>query len=304
MRFWLVAVVAYHALPLLFDVIAWRRLFIPPAPGWGRIALARWVGEGVNSVLPIPHLGEFLRARAVRSADHDGVAAAASVLADITLGFSSQILFIVLGLALFALHAGADVLASALAATTVLALLATGFYAAQRLGLLTLIAEKMSGWLNGESGFAGGAAFRRLDATLNRIYRRPGPVFVGLAWHFAGWIVGAGEIWLVLRALGTGIGAADAIALESLSQAARSLAFVIPAGLGVQDGALMVLAMQTGVPADLALTLALVKRCRELALGLPALVACYVLEKKAWRRRRGAAAALKSRRARSRPPRR
>ena len=90
-------------------------------------------------------------------------------------------------------------------------------------------------------------------------------------WRFAGWIVGAGEIWIALVALGRPAGLADCLILESLSQAARTVAFAIPAGLGVQDGALILLAAQLGFGGEVGLALSLVKRCREIALGIPAL---------------------------------
>ena len=93
----------------------------------------------------------------------------------------------------------------------------------------------------------------------------------------AGWVAGAGEAWLALRLLGHPIGIAEAIALESLSQGARAAAFVIPGGLGVQDGSLMLLGLQLGLGAEAGLALSLVKRFRELALGLPALAAGYLL---------------------------
>ncbi|HUC69490.1 MAG TPA: hypothetical protein VMA53_28990 [Stellaceae bacterium] len=63
--------------------------------------------------------------------------------------------------------------------------------------------------------------------------------------------------------------------LESLSQAARTAAFAISGGLGVQDGALL-LAMQLGLGAEAGLALSLAKRCRELALGAPLLLTGYI----------------------------
>ena len=65
--------------------------------------------------------------------------------------------------------------------------------------------------------------------------------------------------------------------LESLSQAARTAAFAIPGGLGVQDGALLLLCAQIGLGAETGLALSLAKRCRELVLGLPGLLAGYVI---------------------------
>jgi uncharacterized membrane protein YbhN (UPF0104 family) len=60
--------------------------------------------------------------------------------------------------------------------------------------------------------------------------------------------------------------------LESLGQAVRAGAFVVPGALGVQEGAFMLLGRALGIPPETALALSLSKRCRELLFGLPGLV--------------------------------
>ncbi len=56
------------------------------------------------------------------------------------------------------------------------------------------------------------------------------------------------------------------------------------AGLGMQDGALVLLCSQLGIGAEGALALALVKRFREVAIGLPGLIAGSVIQTRRWRR--------------------
>jgi uncharacterized membrane protein YbhN (UPF0104 family) len=110
------------------------------------------------------------------------------------------------------------------------------------------------------------------------LYGRRAAVASAALWRLAGWVAGAGETWLILYAFGHRVSLAEAIMLESLSQAARTAAFVIPGGLGVQDGALLVLCAQLGLGSEIGLALSLAKRCRELALGVPALLAGYVIQ--------------------------
>lgn len=55
--------------------------------------------------------------------------------------------------------------------------------------------------------------------------------------------------------------------IEGLSNALRTAAFLLPAGLGVQKGTLLVLAGWIGVPPSHALALALIERGRELVVG-------------------------------------
>ena len=78
--------------------------------------------------------------------------------------------------------------------------------------------------------------------------------------------------------MGLSSSAAEALLLESLSLAARSAAFPIPSGWGAQEAALIAVAAVTGLPAETALALGLVKRAREFAIGLPGLAAWAIAE--------------------------
>jgi len=277
LRWWLVAAILFHAVPLWLDVVAWHRLFAAP-PGLAVLFGIRWIAEGVNGLLPVPHLGELLRADLVRRITRPGEAGA-SVVVDVTLGVATQVLFAAVGLGLFALVAGGSpVLRGLFLATGVLSAGALTFYLLQRSGLFALAATVIRRWSAQARRRFNIDDARALDGRVRALYARRAGLFSSAIWRFAGWVVGAGEIWLILYGLGQPIGLAEAIMLESLSQAARTAAFAIPGGLGVQDGALLVLCAQLGITPEIGLALSLAKRCRELALGLPALAAGYVIQ--------------------------
>lgn len=85
-------------------------------------------------------------------------------------------------------------------------------------------------------------------------------------------ISGFFEIWFVLRILGHPIEIKSALIMESLTQAVRHLAFVVPAGIGVQEAGLIAFGQALGVSSDLALTVSLAQRIREGICGVPCLV--------------------------------
>ena len=66
--------------------------------------------------------------------------------------------------------------------------------------------------------------------------------------------------------------------LESLGQAARSTGFAIPGALGVQEGGFLVVGLQLGIPGEVALGVSLVKRVRDVLLGLPGLASWKLAE--------------------------
>lgn len=276
LRGWLLVVIAFHAAPLLLDVLSWHRLFLEP-PSLLALLRIRWIGEGVNGLFPVPHLGELLRAEMARRIARHGEAGA-SVVVDVTLGIVTQVLFAALGLALFSMLAIDSLLSRALLfATAILLVGAFSFYLLQRAGMFALIASVVGRWSDRLQGLLDTDEARALDERVRALYGRRRDVLVAGIWRLVGWVAGAGEIWLILEGLGHPVDFAAAVMLESLSQVARAAAFAIPGGLGVQDGVLLLLCAQLGLDAETALALSLAKRCRELALGLPALFAGYVI---------------------------
>jgi hypothetical protein len=53
---------------------------------------------------------------------------------------------------------------------------------------------------------------------------------------------------------------------------------MLPGGLGAQEGGIMAAALILGIAPDLALAVALLKRARELAYGVPGLIAWSILD--------------------------
>ena len=67
--------------------------------------------------------------------------------------------------------------------------------------------------------------------------------------------------------------------------AIRSVAFLVPNAVGVQEGAYILLGASFGLTPEMALALSLLKRARDLTLGLPAIASWQWLEGgRLWRR--------------------
>ncbi len=58
----------------------------------------------------------------------------------------------------------------------------------------------------------------------------------------------------------------------------RSAAFIVPNALGVQEGAYAVLAPLFGVGAEFGLAVSLLKRARDIAIGVPVLLIWQAVE--------------------------
>ena len=265
-----------HLVTLLADTLGWRALLQPARrPALLSLLRKRWIWASINSLLPVAQLGgEFVRARLLARSGTPGAAAGASVVVGLTAGLMTQALFAALGLALM-LHlaghrAGLGGLTSGLA---LLGLVLAGFVAAQRYGLFALLARPIARLAHGPAwqGLAGGAA--ALDAEIALRYRRGLTLARCAAWRGMGWLAGGLELWLAFRVLGRPVGLAQALALESLGQAVRSAGFLVPGGLGVQEGGILLGGVWLGLAPETVLAAALLKRAREIVYGLPGLLA-------------------------------
>jgi uncharacterized membrane protein YbhN (UPF0104 family) len=87
--------------------------------------------------------------------------------------------------------------------------------------------------------------------------------------HFVAWAMGGAQLWMGGQALGIHIGLFQSIVMESVAYAGRAVLAFIPAGLAMQEGALIVGGLLFGFRPDQSLALALLFRLRDIVFGLP-----------------------------------
>jgi putative membrane protein len=253
----------------------WRTLFArEKRPAFAPLTRARWIGEAINTLLPVAQVGgELARARMATRLGVSGAEAGATVAVDFTLGLLTQLLYALAGVVLLVQMKGFGAEARGVSLALVVAALALGgFFLAQRLkmfGRVTRFAERMLG----RNGGTLAASAAELEARAEQLYTQRGALAGCGAWRMLSWLLQTGETWLVLYFLGAPAGLAAALIVESLGAAVRSGAFAVPGAVGVQEGGYVLLGTLVGVSPEAALSLALAKRVRELAVGIPGLLA-------------------------------
>jgi putative membrane protein len=271
------AILTLHVILIGIMGLAWW--VVVPQPGtrpalfmWGRL-----VRDSASEVLPLSQVGGYVAgAVAVARAGVPFALSAASTIVDVTAELIAQLAYTALGLVLLDRlrpdNGFARPVLLGLAAMTALVL---AFLVVQRRGIrlparLTLRLSR--GWLS---------AFGGLAATQGHLHamhaRRDAVALCGLI-HLATWIGSGLEIWLALRFMGIELGVASVLALESLLYGARSVAFLVPNAVGVQEGAYVALGAVLGLSPEAALALSLLKRGRDLAIGVPALLVWQAIE--------------------------
>lgn len=264
----------FHLVPMALNARSWQVL-LPPRRR-GRLVLffrAVWLREAVNGMLPVARIGgEVASARLLMRRGVVSSRAVASLVVDMTVSLGSQFAFTVLGLALLVAQSGGGGVARQLALGLLAAVpLAGALFLVQRVGFFGLLARLFRRLFGDRfDALVGGAL--PLDRAVRRLYRRRRALVASFLWQLAGWIAGAGEIWLALRFLGVRPGPGEALIIEAAIQALGSGAFVVPGALGVQEGGFLALGDLLGLPPDLALALALMRRARDAVIFLPALL--------------------------------
>ena len=273
-------VVAARCLAVATAGAGWWFLF-PPGhrPAFRLCVLIRFVREATNGLLPLAQIGgDLIGARLMTFWGVEGARAGASVIVDMMLQAGTQFTFTLIGLAvLIALGGDTTVVRVAAVGLAVAAPALIGFYVVQRRAGLDLFKTVLTR-IGGTQSWLSLAAIDALAANLRLIYaNRPG-LALGTLVHLAGWFVGALEVWIALSFMGHPVSYAQALVVESLGQALRGAAFLVPGALGVQEGGMILLAGLFGVPAETGLALALVKRLADLTIGIPGLLAWQAIE--------------------------
>ena len=274
--------VPYRMLYFLLYALGWLKLLHPCDPqrraGFGYVLWATTVREAIDRLLPVASVGggvvgvRLLRLRGLAAAP-----VAATVIVEILLTLIVLYLFTALGLLLLLKLSGTGpeyhrlllgfLLTLPLPVTTALLL---------RYGS---IFERLQGFLRpmvGESALSQGAA--ALDQEVRASLHRRRTLLVVGTLQFAAFVSGSFEIWLALRLFGHPVDVSAAIALESMTQAVRHFAFIVPAGLGVQEAGLVLFGHVLGIGSELALAVSMAKRMREVLCGLPPLLSWQWLE--------------------------
>ena len=85
-------------------------------------------------------------------------------------------------------------------------------------------------------------------------------------------------MWVIFKVCGAQITVMDCIAIESILAALRAVTVFIPAAIGVQEAGYAALAPVFGVGPEVGLAVSLLKRARDVVLGIPVLLIWQAIE--------------------------
>jgi putative membrane protein len=266
--------VLFVILGLGWDAIAPRRearriwLFI-----WGRM-----VRDASANCLPFSQVGGFVfGARAVTLHGVPWSLATASTVVDVTAEFLAELAFTGIGLGILIARAPDSRLAVPVEIGLGLAVMAGLTLIWLQQGAASLFA-KLGRRVAGRWFTDAQERVEVLQAELSLIYGHTMRLVIGFFVHLIGWICTGVAGWITYHLLGVPIDFDDALAIEALLAAATAMAFLVPVSAGVQEAGYAGLGAIFGVAPELSLAVSLVRRARDLALGIPILLTWQFFE--------------------------
>ena len=274
-----VLVVLARAIALAGCGIGWWCLLAPKGPPPRVFIALRFIREAINGLFPFAVVGgDIIGARLL---SHFGVAmslAVASVLIDIFVQVVSLLIYVGVGVAIVLDVPGPHRLSTVTFVMMAIALPAVaGFFLALNFGAFDPVVR----WLVAFGEKRRWSVFAHvvdLGDRLQMIWRNHRGLSASLFVHVITVFFGAAEVWIAFYFMGHPVSVAAAIAIESIGQGGKAAAFMLPGGIGVQDGTMIAAAAIFGVPVEVALAMALIKRVPDLVLGIPSLLMWQALE--------------------------
>jgi len=259
-----IAVILPCAVAWWLLAIGWKR--------WGMFVWASWVRAAIGELPVTPPLGsEIVGMRILTMAGMDRPAAAACTIADLTVALASQVAFTLTGLFfLFLAAPRSGYLMPGLLICIFATVCLAGFVFVQKAGLFGWLESRLLNWTTAW------LAPLRLSVTglhdrIVATYHRIGPVLAATGLQYTSWLAGSISTWIGLYFMAHPLFWHQIIALDAIVLALRTVAFVAPAGVGVQEGAYILFGQLFGLDAATALALSLLKRASDWLFMAPAI---------------------------------
>lgn len=265
-------VLAIYFAAFLIDSLSWQLTFLTLGFGgsWGvQLWKVRMVGEAVNSATPFATLGgEPVKAMLLNR--HYGMTYGVTV-ASLVLARTTNLLALLVFLAVgFALMMDSALLPAGYTASAGIGLAALGigvvlFFLVQRFKVSSatgrwLARGHLGAWIDRALGH-----IHELEDRLINFYGNHRLRFAAaFALALVNWMIGTAELYATLWFLGRPVTIAEAWIIEAGAQLVRAATFFIPASIGAQEGAFLLLCGAITGEGALGLAVALIRRLREI----------------------------------------
>lgn len=267
----IIVIVGIYFVAFAIDSVTWQMTIrgVPLDFVWAyRVWKLRMVGESFNAVIPAGGMGgEPVKATLLKA--HYGInyrEGTASLILAKTINMIALVIFLIGG---FVLMIEGEALPKAYEYMAGAGLLALGvgvflFFVIQRLSITSLTGTWVSRWRIGRRVEDILHHIHDMDERLVHFYSRNKGRFAGaLFLALVNWMLGVVEIYYALVFLDRPVTWAEAWVIEAVAQLVRTGAFFIPAAIGVQEGAFLLVCGAITGSAPIGVAVSVVRRIRE-----------------------------------------
>ncbi|AAV89599.1 putative membrane spanning protein [Zymomonas mobilis subsp. mobilis ZM4 = ATCC 31821] len=256
-----------------FSVTPNQSLRKMPLFSWGRT-----IREAASEILPFSQIGGIiLGARTLTGAGLPFQLVYASMIVDMTAEMASQLIFTLFGVGTISFYyfgggKAMSIQPLSYAGLGVIVAILLLFILFQRpiLNVAGSLAEKIVP--------GAGDNIRDVSNKMTEIYHQPMKLLASFTFNMLAWVVGASSAWVALRFMGVQVSLTAVLTIESLIFALRSAAFIVPGAIGLQEGAYILMAPLFGLTGAEMIALSLLKRARDISIGVPALLLWQINE--------------------------
>jgi putative membrane protein len=258
--------------------VAWR--VVAPLQGkrltlifiWGRM-----IRDSAGVCLPFSAVGGFLLgARAVTLHGVSWSVSAISTIVDLTAEFAAEIIFTLGGFLILVNRTSDPAIAHPAEIGAAVALVGGIVVLRMQRGIAPLFI-KLGRRLLGQ-WFRDGERDGVSSVELAKMYGNGSRLALCTFIHVLGWFGKGFGNWIAFRLLGADIDIAAAMAIEGILHVALAMAVLIPGYAGVQEAGYVGLGALFGVAPEVALGASLIRRARDIAIGIPILLVWQFFE--------------------------
>ena len=274
-----------HIPTLYFDAMTWVILSKNPKLSllWSFIIV--WISQATGKFFPTGNItGEFVRIYLAVKKGLSTAEATSTVFIDLVIATFSLFLIAIMSFIYFLLESNDDLLVKHVIYLSLsLLLIFTSclifyFFISKR--ILKFLIKKIPSFFGYKISPQKIFSIIRIDRALYQAIKKKNILIKALIFRILGWLGGAFEIYVFLWIIGYDPNIIDVIVIESFSGIIRAVAFFIPAGIGVQELAFIIVGDFVGLNSETSFSIALGRRVREILVGLPAITSWFLLKKK------------------------
>ena len=269
---------AWQIVVMVILGFAWRVVAPVSCPrALGAFVWGRMVRDSAASCLPFsPVGGVVIGARALTLHGVRWSIATISTVVDLTAEFAAEILFALGGLLIvLGRTSDAAIMRSAEIGVAVALIAGIAVLRLQRgvAPLFMKLGKRLLGQWFGNTEQDGISSVE-----LTAMYGDSTRLGLATAVHLVGWFGKGLGNWIAFRLLGSDIDLMGALAIEGLVHVVMATAVLIPGYAGVQEAGYVALGSLFGVPPEIALGVSLLRRARDIAIGIPILLVWQLFE--------------------------